>query len=184
MRSLRALLPYYRPYRVQVLFGVVCVVGSSAFASVVPWLLGGAIDAIGTDRTATAWRYALGMVATALLAGALRYAMRELLNGVSRRIEYDLRNDLFRHLERLDATWYARTRTGDIMARLTNDLGAVRQAAGPAIMYLVNTIAGGLFALVFMLRIDARLTGVALLPMLALPVLMVRLGTLIHVRFE
>ncbi|HEX5830719.1 MAG TPA: ABC transporter ATP-binding protein, partial [Gemmatimonadaceae bacterium] len=77
-----------------------------------------------------------------------------------------------------------RTRTGDVMARLTNDLNAVRMAAGPAIMYLVNTIAGGLFALVFMLGIDVRLTAAALLPMAALPVLMARLGSAIHTRFE
>ena len=184
MKALRALLPYYRPYRIQVLVGVVSVVGAAALASVVPWLLRGALDAIGGARPGLAWRYALGMVGVAFVAGALRYLMRELLNGVSRRIEYDLRNDLFRRLAVLDATYYARTRTGDIMARLTNDLGAVRQAAGPAIMYLVNTIAGGIFALAFMLRIDVRLTLVALLPMLALPVLMLRLGGLIHRRFE
>ena len=185
MNALRALLPYYRPYRKKVIVGVVCVVTSSALASAVPWLLRGALDAIGQPgRVATVWRYALGMTVVALAAGALRFAMRELLNGVSRYIEYDLRNDLFVRLASLDASWYGRTRTGDIMARLTNDLGAVRQAAGPAIMYLVNTIAGGLFALAFMLRIDARLTGIAVLPMIALPVLMARLGQLIHTRFE
>jgi len=110
--------------------------------------------------------------------------MRELLNGVSRRIEYDLRNSLFVHLGSLDAPYFARMRTGDIMARLTNDLSAVRMAAGPAIMYLVNTIAGGLFALYFMLRIDQRLTLLALLPMVILPILMARVGTAIHNRFE
>jgi ATP-binding cassette subfamily B protein len=110
--------------------------------------------------------------------------MRELLNGVSRRIEYDLRNSLFVHLGSLDASFFARMRTGDIMARLTNDLGAVRMAAGPAIMYLVNTIAGGLFALYFMLRIDERLTLIAVLPMLVLPILMAKVGTAIHHRFE
>jgi ATP-binding cassette subfamily B protein len=110
--------------------------------------------------------------------------MRELLNGVSRRIEYDLRNSLFVHLASLDASYFGQMRTGDIMARLTNDLGAVRMAAGPAIMYLVNTIAGGLFALYFMLRIDERLTLIAVLPMLALPILMARVGTAIHARFE
>jgi ATP-binding cassette subfamily B protein len=110
--------------------------------------------------------------------------MREILNRVSRNIEYDLRNDLFAHLTTLDADWYARNRTGDIMARLTNDLGAVRMAAGPAIMYLVNTIAGALFALVFMLRIDVRLTILALLPMIALPAITAYLGGAIHRRFE
>ena len=110
--------------------------------------------------------------------------MRELINGLSRRIEYDLRNDLFAHLMVLDAGFFGRTRTGDVMARLTNDLSAVRQAVGPAIMYLTNTVAGGVFALYFMLRIDARLTGLALLPMVALPIVTLWLGRAIHVRFE
>lgn len=110
--------------------------------------------------------------------------MRQILNSISRWMEYDLRNDLFRNLERLDATYYARTRTGDLMARLTNDLSAVRMAAGPAIMYLTNTIAGGAFALAFMLRISPSLTLVAALPMMLLPVLGILLGHHIHSRFE
>ncbi len=124
------------------------------------------------------------MVGLALVAGVLRYGMRELINGLSRRIEYDLRNDLFAHLLRLDAGYFGRTRTGDIMARLTNDLSAVRQAVGPAIMYLINTIAGGVFALYFMLRIDSRLTLLALTPMVLLPILTIWLGRAIHERFE
>ena len=124
------------------------------------------------------------MVGLALVAGVLRYGMRELINGLSRRIEYDLRNDLFAHLLTLDAGYFGRTRTGDIMARLTNDLSAVRQAVGPAIMYLTNTIAGGIFALYFMLRIDTRLTLLALTPMVLLPILTIWLGRAIHERFE
>jgi ATP-binding cassette subfamily B protein len=158
---------------------------SSAFASVTPWLLRAALDGIrsGTEPRHI-WTLAAAMVGLALVAGALRYGMRELINGLSRRIEYDLRNDLFGHLLRLDASYFARTRTGDIMARLTNDLSAVRQAAGPAIMYLTNTIAGGVFALYFMLRIDGRLTLLALTPMVLLPILTIWLGRAIHQRFE
>ena len=124
------------------------------------------------------------MIGVSLLGGLGRYWMRELLNGVSRWIEYDLRNDLYRHLERLDATYYSSVRTGDLMARLTNDLSAVRQAAGPAIMYLANTIAGGAFAIGFMLHISPALTLVAALPMTLLPVLGLLLGRHIHARFE
>lgn len=129
-------------------------------------------------------RFAAAIVAASLLGGVMRYGMRELLNGLSRWVEYDLRNDLFAHLESLDATYYARVRTGDVMARLTNDLAAVRQAAGPAIMYLTNTVFGGIFALAFMSRIDLRLTLLALVPMILLPIIAVRMGKLIHVRFE
>ncbi len=124
------------------------------------------------------------MVAASIIGGIGRFWMRQILNSVSRWMEYDLRNDLFRNLERLDATYYTRTRTGDLMARLTNDLSAVRMAAGPAIMYLTNTIAGGAFALAFMLRISPLLTLVAALPMMLLPALGILLGRHIHSRFE
>ncbi len=124
------------------------------------------------------------MLCTAAVSGTLRFTMRNTLNGVSRRIETDLRRDVFARLSTLDATWYLRWRTGDLMARLTNDLSAVRMAAGPAVMYFTNTIFGGVFALIMMLRISPLLTGAALLPMVGLPVLMLRLGKQVHARFE
>jgi ATP-binding cassette subfamily B protein len=124
------------------------------------------------------------MLVTALASGILRFVMRLVLNGVSRRIETDLRHDVFAQLSTLDAGWYARWRIGDLMARLTNDLGAVRMAVGPAVMYLVNTVFGSIFAVLMMIRISPSLTGLALLPMIGLPVLMLRLGRLVHARFE
>lgn len=185
MTSLRRLLPYYHPYRRHVAIGLILVVVSAAFASVVPWFLRRAIDDIRAGNPLSRiWITAGWMVGLSVVAGVLRYWMRELLNGISRWIEYDLRNALFAHLESLDSTFYSRFRTGDLMARLTNDLGAVRMATGPAIMYLMNTIAGGAFALGFMLRIDARLTLVALMPMIFLPVVGILMGRAIHRRFE
>lgn len=185
MKHLRRLRPYYTPYRGDLIAGLALVVVSTAITSVIPWLLRDAIDGIraGSPLSAT-MTLAAEIIAVAVFAGFLRYAMREILNRVSRHIEYDLRNDLFEHLTTLDAAWYSSNRTGDIMARLTNDLGAVRMAAGPAIMYLVNTIAGALFALVFMLRIDILLTVLALLPMIALPAITAYLGGAIHRRFD
>ena len=185
MRSLARLLPYLRAYRWPLAAGLACVVVASASASAVPWLLRSGLDGFRTGApTSHAWTIAATMLGVAVGTGALRYLMREWLNGISRWVEYDLRNDLFARLVTLDPGWYARTRTGDIMARLTNDLGAVRMAAGPAIMYFTNTIFGAIFALAFMLRIDARLTALALLPVVILPVLTVRLGRLVHDRFE
>jgi len=161
------------------------VVASSAITSVIPWLMERAIDGMraGATTSATA-KLAGAMVVVALVGGGLRYGMRELMNGLSRWVEYDLRNVLFRHLEALDASYYNRTRTGDIMARLTNDLAAVRMAAGPAIMYLANTVLGSLFALGFMSHISVKLTMLALIPMIPLPILTVKLGHKIHTRFE
>jgi ATP-binding cassette subfamily B protein len=154
-------------------------------AAAVPWILRRAVDALAAGAPpARIWPLAAAMLGVALVAGALRYGMREILNGVSRWVEHDLRAAMFRRLTTLDAPWFGRQRTGDLMARLTNDLGAVRMVAGPALMYLVNTIAGGIVALVFMLRIDARLTALALLPMVLLPIVMAVLGAMIHERFE
>lgn len=185
VRALKRLIPFLRPYRGTTAAGLACVLLSSALGSVNPWLLQHAIDAMVPGRSMrTAWQMAGAMVGVSLVAGAFRFGMRELLNAQSRRVEYDLRNALFRHLLTLDAEYFGRTRTGELMARLTNDLSAVRMAAGPAIMYLVSTAVGGVFALGFMLAIEPRLTALALLPMLPLPWVMVRLGRLIHDRFE
>jgi ATP-binding cassette, subfamily B, multidrug efflux pump len=186
MKALLALLPYLRPYWKRFVVGLLLVVGASAASVGVLQLLEVGVDDIvrASAPNRTVWIIAAWMLVVAVVGGALRYEMREVINGISRHVEYDLRNALFAHLETLDAAYFARTRTGDIMARLTNDLSAVRMAAGPAIMYLVNTIAGGLFAVILMLRISPRLTGLAILPMAILPVVMVRLGRVIHDRFE
>ena len=185
MRALRRLIPYFRPYRVALAAGLACVVISGALGSVNPTLLRGGIDGMHQGGSLdSAWRVAALMLGVSLAGGVFRYGMREFLNALSRRIEFDLRNDLLQHLLTLDAPYFGRTRTGELMARLTNDLSAVRMAAGPAIMYLVNTAAGGLFALGFMLSIEPRLTLLALLPMLPLPWMTGALGRRIHTRFE
>ena len=185
LEVLRRVLPYYRPYRLQLVGGLTLVVLSSALVSVVPRLLQIALDRIRAGApTGNIWTIAAAMIAVTIVAGSMRFGMRMSLNSISRRMEYDLRNDLFRKLETLDQGYFGRVRTGDLMARLTNDLGAVRMAIGPAIMYLASTIFGGIFALYFMLRIDARLTAIALLPMICMPVVAIVLGRRIHDRFD
>ena len=185
MKELKRLLPYFKPYRWQLTVGLILVVVSTGLYSVNPWLLSIGIDSMTRGASPrTVWLVAIAIVGLSIVTGAMRYGMRHLMNGVSRRVEFDLRGVLFEHLETLDAPYYSRTRTGDIMARLTNDLSAVRQTAGPAIMYLVNTIASGAFALYFMIRINPLLTLLALLPMIALPIITAWLGSRIHQRFE
>src|SRR5258705_4989359 len=177
LKNLRLAAPYYRPYWIPFSIGLAIVVASSAITSVIPWLLRRAIDAIGNGAPmGTIWKLAGLIVLAAIIGGAFRYGMRELINGVSRWIEYDLRNDLFIHLETLDAAYFAHTRTGDIMARLTNDLSAVRMAVGPAVMYLANTITGGVVALVFMLLVHLKLPVFALLAIVFPPVLTIPNG--------
>lgn len=185
MRSLLRLLPYYKPYRRDLWLGLLLTVLSSALASVPPWFVRAGVDGMRAGAPLSRiLQLAAAIIGVTVVAGWMRYGMREMLNGLSRRIEYDLRNDLFGRLAHLDATFYGRNRIGDLMARLTNDIGAVRQASGPAIMYLASTVFGGLFALWFMLRIDARLTLFAVLPMIFLPAAALMIGREIHKRFE
>ena len=186
MNELRTIIPYFRPYLKGVVAGLAFVVVANLFTVAAPYLIKLAIDGLG-DPDVTMGRistYALLIVAAALLGGAAKYGMRELLNGLSRRIECDLRNDFFAHLLRLDASFYGRTRTGDLMARATNDTQAVRMATGPAIMYAVNTLVSFLLTLGVMVSISPRLTVYALVPMVVLPPVVFWFARVIHQRFE
>ena len=156
MKQLRALLPYLRRYRGAIAWGMVMVVAANALSVLSLECVKWGIDALavpGTTRM-TIFRYAALSLGVALLAGAARYGMREILNGVSRRVELDLRNDFFERLLRLDAGFYAKHPTGDIMSRATSDIAAVRQVAGPAYMYLASTIVFAVIAFISSIVID------------------------------
>lgn len=186
MKELRALLPYLRRYRASIAWGLLLVLVSNALTLAAPYYIKEGIDALARpDITrGVILRYAGLVLLTALLGGVARFGMRQILNSVSRRVEYDLRNDFFRHLLRLDASFYGSTQTGEIMSRATNDLSAVRQTAGPAYMYLIDTLVTGVLSLTLMVWIDPRLTLFALVPMLALAPVTIGFGQLIHRRFE
>jgi ATP-binding cassette subfamily B protein len=185
MTQLRTLLPYYRPYLRGVIAGLLLVVVANVFTILSPYILKLAIDGLSEElNRAGIVRYALLLVLVAVLGGAARYGMRELLNGISRRIETDLRNDIFSHLLRLPSEFYDRWRTGDIISRATNDVLAVRQVAGPAIMYLVNTTAVSIFALALMIWISPALTLASMIPMIMIPAAVLWFGRRIHTRFE
>jgi ATP-binding cassette subfamily B multidrug efflux pump len=124
------------------------------------------------------------LVAIAASKGIFQYLQRWILIGISRDIEFDLRNDLFRHLESLDPGFYQRTRTGDIMARATNDLNSARTLIGPGIMYTANTVVFTAGALYYMLRISPKLTLWAFLPLPVASIVVQYFGALIHRRFE
>jgi len=186
LRELRSVLPYFRPYRAAVAWGMVMVVLANVFQVAGPWIMKLAIDGLA-DPEVTHGRIAglAGLiVVAALFGGAARFGMRQILNGVSRRMEADLRDDFFRHLLRLDATFYGSTRTGDLMSRATNDTQAVRMAVGPAVMYTVNTAVIFVFALSIMLVVSPRLTAYAMIPMVILPPVVLGFGRIIHTRFE
>ncbi|HEU5170676.1 MAG TPA: ABC transporter ATP-binding protein [Gemmatimonadales bacterium] len=183
MRELRALLPYLRPYRAIMAAGLAMVVVSNAFNVLGPRYLQGGIDALRAGAPFARVRlFAVLLVGVALAGGVARYFMRQILNSASRRVEYDLRNALFEHVQRLSAEFHDRYPTGDVMARTTNDLLAVRMVAGPALMYLIDTLVRSALIIPAMAGISPLLAGLALLPLVALPVAMVSLGQRIHRR--
>ena len=190
IRELKPLFPYMARYRWGYLWGTLALVATNGMKVLFPQVLGRAVNELnhlGPDPAAmrrTILFYAGLVVGIAVISGVFLYASRWILIGISREIEFDLRNDLFRQLERQDAAYYQRYRTGDIMARMTNDLNAVRQLLGPAIMYSANTVLFSVGALYFLLRISPWLTLVALAPMPIVSVLVQYFGARIHERFE
>jgi ATP-binding cassette subfamily B multidrug efflux pump len=185
LRELRPLFVYMRRYRWGYLWGSLSCIATNAVWVFFPQVLKRAIDAMGKGVTRSGILLFAGeLVAIAVVKGIFLYAQRWILIGISREIEFDLRNDLFRHLERQDSGFYQRYRTGDIMARLTNDLNAVRMLLGPALMYSANTVFFTVGAVFFVLRISPWLTLVALAPMPVASILVQYFGTRIHDRFE
>ena len=185
MRELRALVPYLGPYRRIYAVGLLLVVVSNVFTTLGPRFLQRGIDALRAGEPFRAVQLAVGaLLIVALLGGVARYGMRELLNSGSRRVETDLRDQLFRHLQRMAAEFYDRYPTGDVMARTTNDLLAVRMVAGPALMYLVDTSIRGLLIAPAMVAISPRLALPALVPLIGLPVVMVTVGRRVHQRSQ
>jgi len=184
-RNLRPLLPYFRKYWRGLAFGTVSVLFDNGIGALGPLVLGLAFDSLRQSVTRRRLiTYALLYAAIALGRGVFRFLTRWVVIGISRDIEFDLRNDLFRHLETLSWAFYQRTRTGDIMARATNDLNAVRMLLGPATMYSANAIVFGIFALYFMLHISPRLVLYAVLPFPLLSIVVQYFGRRIHDRFE
>lgn len=184
-KNLRPLLPYLKKYRKGFLIGAACVLLNNGTYILFPQVIQRAIDGL---KRGIGWRqigvYALLLVAVVLTKGVFQFLTRWIMIGISRDIEFDLRNDLFRHLEGLSYSFYQRTRTGDIMARATNDLNAVRMLLGPAIMYTANTVVFTVGALAFMLHISPRLTLYAFLPLPAISIVIQYFGRRIHERFE
>ena len=184
-RDLAPLFGYMRRYRWGYLWGTLSCICTNAVWVLFPLVIKTAIDEMqhGVTRERILL-YAGLLVAIALVKGVFLYSQRWILIGISREIEFDLRNDLFRHLERQDSGFYQRYRTGDIMARLTNDLNAVRNLLGPALMYSANTVFFTVGALFFLLRISPWLTLVAWAPMPLASILVQYFGSRIHDRFE
>ncbi len=182
---IRPLFPYMRRYKRDFFWGGLSIILSNSIAVLFPLVVAMVIDGLNTGVTRRKVLIYSGMLLSVTVGkGIFLFLSRFILIGISRDIEFDLRNDLFTQLEKQPASYYHRNRTGDIMARMTNDLNAVRMLLGPAIMYSANTILFSIGALFFLLRISPFLTLVALVPLPLASILVQALGRKIHDRFE
>jgi ATP-binding cassette, subfamily B, multidrug efflux pump len=185
LRRLRPLLPYLRRYRKRYVLGFLTLAISQLVGVTIPLIIKAGID--GLSRSAPGHilvTYAELMLGVAAVKAVFQFWMRWILIGISRDVEYDLRNDLFAHLERLSQRYYNETRTGDLMSKLTNDLNAVRNLVGPGIMYSASTLVVGVATIALMVHLDWRLTLLALVPLPVVSILVKIFGQRIHDRFE
>jgi ATP-binding cassette subfamily B protein len=181
-KALRTARKYLWRYRSGLAIGGGCLVIKDVAQALQPLMIRNAVDGFSSSRVFL--RYAGFLLALALLKGIFQYWMRVIIISISRDIEFDLRNDLYAHLIRLSPDYYARTRTGDIMARATNDLNAVRMMLGPGVMYWFETSLTFVLAIAIMVSADWRLAGFAVLPAPAVSLAVILFGRRIHDRFE
>src|SRR5215469_16643668 len=189
LKNLGPLFPYLKKYRTAYIWGGLCVLLMNGIWVLFPLVIGRSIDSLKNANLSVETLHTIAKLVGLILAVAgtkaiFQFLTRWIVIGVSREIEFDLRNDLFRHLESLSYSYYQRTRTGDIMARMTNDLNAVRMLVGPGIMYTANTVVFTAVSLVFMLSISPKLTLFAFLPLPIFSIVVQFFGRQIHERFE
>jgi len=179
------LWPYYKRYRRGLVLGFGSLALKDAFGAAQPLVIRAGIDTLTRAfAVSTVLKFAGLLVLLSLLKGIFQYWMRVIIIGISRDIEYDLRNDLFAKLVTLSSDFFGRYRTGDIMARSTNDLNAVRMMLGPGVMYLFETGLTLVFAVAVMLSTDWPLTLIGLAPAPFVSLAVIFFGRRIHDRFE
>jgi ATP-binding cassette subfamily B protein len=190
VKPLLRLKPYLARYRRTLLWGLVTVVLSNLFTVAQPLIIGRAIDALKDGLTGHSidmggvLLYAGIVVGCSLVAGIFTFLTRQTIIVVSRHIEFDLRNTFLSHIQKLSYSFFQRTPTGDLMALATNDIGAVRNALGPGIMYPVDTLCTFVMVFAVMLRLDWSLTLLTLIPLPFVSFAVYRLGKLVHSKFE
>jgi ATP-binding cassette, subfamily B, multidrug efflux pump len=190
MKQLLRLRPYLAKYKTTLTVGVIAVILSNVFTVVQPLFVGQAIDALkdtftsGRLESSALLRYAALIVGFSVIAGVFSFLTRQTIIVVSRRIEYDLRNDFLSHIQKLSLSYFQNTSTGDLMAHATNDISAVRNALGPGIMYPLDTMMTFIMVLGIMLYKDLELTLLALIPLPFVSYAVFRLGKIVHAKFE
>ena len=181
----RQVSPYIWRYRRALLLGMGSLIMKDVVLAILPLVIGAGVDSLVKGFSlAGVLRFAGLIVALSVTKGIFMYFMRVILVGMSRDVEYDLRNDLFAHMIRLSSDFFSRYRVGDIMARATNDLNAVRMALGPGVMYWTETVFTLIFTVAVMAKVDWVLTVTVLIPAPIVSFVVVYFGRRIHDRFE
>ncbi len=177
--------PYLRRYKRGIAIGMGCLFGKVIFATINPLVIRDGFDALmsgfALDKL---WKFAGLLLAIGIVRGVMQFYMRLILVGISRDLEFDMRNDIFAHMVRLNGDFYQRMRTGDLMARATNDLNQVRMMMGPGVMYWMETTLTTVLAISVMATVDWEMTLIALIPAPLISFVVVYFGQRIHKRFE
>jgi len=185
MNDLRKLLHYFRPYKISLITGIACIMAYVVFNVSVPLIVGNVIDANWQEIT---WGYltiaALKVMGLSFVSGVFLFLQRRILIGMSRHVEYDLRNDFYARLVDQPQSFFHEHRTGDLMSRATNDLSAVRQLAGPMIMYSLQTVFVVIVILPILFTINWKLTLLLLVPMPLVSLTVKYFGQQVHTRFQ
>src|SRR6201996_5445311 len=177
--------PYLWKYRRGMALGMGALLVNDFMKAALPLAIRGGIDSLMKGfRLSLVFEFAALIVLLSIVRGIFQYWMRVILIGLSRDIEFDLRNDLFSHIITLSQDFFAKYRTGDIMARATNDLNAVRMMLGPGIMYFTETFFTAVFLIGVMGWVDWRLTLICLIPAPLVSAAVILFGRRIHDRFE
>ena len=185
MDDLRKFARYFRPYKLQLTIGIACILGSVVAGLFIPLFVGQAVDENWADVSWTKLTLAAGKIlAASIISGVLLFLQRRILIGMSRNVEYDMRKEFYEHLVGQPLSFYHEHRTGDLMARATNDLGAVRQLAGPMIMYTLQTIFVVILVLPLMFLLNWWLTLLLFVTMPLVSLTVKFFGQQVHSRFE
>jgi ATP-binding cassette, subfamily B, multidrug efflux pump len=185
LNNLKPLIPYLRTHQGAILLGVLTSLVGTILALLQPYLIGSAIDALQHNRPVSdILQLAALILGFAAVQGVFTFFTRYSINKVSREVEYELRRDYFAHLERMPQSFFQGMHTGDIMARATNDMSAVRGFIGPGILNTSNTVLMFIIASVLMFGIDAKLAVIAVLFLPLVSIAFTVIGNKMHQRYE
>lgn len=185
MKHLMRLIPYLKKYKRTLYLGLLTVLLSNLFAVFVPLIVGSTINHL--KMGVSSWKlleYAALIISTTFLSGFFTFMTRQTIIVTSRKIEYDLRNDFYAHIQKLSYSYFLNMPTGDLMAHGTNDIAAVRNVLGPGIMYTSDTIVGFIMVISIMFSINVRLTLYSLIPLPFVSAGVYYLGKLVNRQFE